>query len=117
LLRVGRYGCRFDGLDDLDTMGRVSSRERGREGGGRGYLHLHHLHLGKGLALLQVRSIRDQPPSQFACHVGDETGGVVFLGREGGREGGRKGGRNAFEYRREREISQVREGKGNERRK
>ena len=33
LLEVGRYGCRFDGLGQLDTMGR---KERGREGGRKG---------------------------------------------------------------------------------
>jgi len=33
---VGRYGCHFDGLDELDTIRREGGGEGGREGGKKG---------------------------------------------------------------------------------
>jgi hypothetical protein len=30
---VGKYGCHFDGLGELETMGKEAGREGGREGG------------------------------------------------------------------------------------
>jgi hypothetical protein len=33
ILTVGKYGCHFDGLGELETMGKEAGREGRREGG------------------------------------------------------------------------------------
>jgi len=84
---VGTYGCRLDGLDEVDTM------ERGREGGREGLL---------ACVPSQATGIRDfskglvHDPVAGNSHVvvrevADDGAGAITDLREGGREGGREG--------------------------
>jgi hypothetical protein len=85
---VGTYGCHFDGLDELDTLGRgegQEGREGGREGGRTGgeILFEGTLLVGNGLrAFVDVQA--------------GEGGRGSEGGREKGREGGRTGGESLF---------------------